>query len=374
MTYNGSWTLHSLGGALIGQGVKLIAYLGVWYAIGQYAGTTGYAMLPIAAGGTPGSLSVIVPTLTAESTATLGPHAVLSGDRIWFWRITSGVTHIYRSTGPLNNPTFWSEFTAPDSTAGNYLFLVNGIVPNSTLLYAVWHLQSFSPAVDQIWGAKYDSGSDAWDTSQLAVDYLVHTPPPPDNGPDQGQTPYKGAAHVLSDGSIGYVTDFNIRDSVEGCFAAYVNFSLSGSSGTSSSLAAVAPAIFTATPSVTSTSFSVIAQALFSVNLAARKLNLVCNAPPPGVAGQAYSSQAGYEGGEAPYNVTQTGGSLPTGLSVSSDGLISGTPTTPGTYNYTLSIADSSGQTATASCAITIYAPITQSGGSGVCTQQGGPG
>jgi hypothetical protein len=143
---------------------------------------------------------------------------------------------------------------------------------------------------------------------------------------------------------------------------------------TDSSFNVLAQAIFTAVPAINN-SFSVLAQAIFTAtSISARKLNMVCNSPPPGTVGQPYSSQAGFEGGTPPYTVTRTSGSLPTGLSVSSSGLISGTPTVAGTYNYTLQVADSGGQTVTVNCSIVIDAPISQSGGSGVCTQQGGDG
>jgi hypothetical protein len=122
-------------------------------------------------------------------------------------------------------------------------------------------------------------------------------------------------------------------------------------------------------------SFNVLAQSIFTATaLTARKLNVVCNAPPPGVVGQPYSSQVGYEGGTPPYTVTLAFGSLPTGLSVSTSGLISGTPSAAGTYVYTLNVSDSGGQSYAISCWIVIKAPIPQSGGSGVCIQQGGKG
>jgi len=46
-------------------------------------------------------------------------------------------------------------------------------------------------------------------------------------------------------------------------------------------------------------------------------------------------------GGTAPYTFTATG--LPAGLSISTGGLITGTPTTTGTYTVTASATDSLG-------------------------------
>jgi hypothetical protein len=56
---------------------------------------------------------------------------------------------------------------------------------------------------------------------------------------------------------------------------------------------------------------------------------------PNGTQGSAYSQQLSVSGGTAPY-VYQMLGTLPSGLSLSSSGLISGTPTTTGTFNTSI--------------------------------------
>lgn len=45
-------------------------------------------------------------------------------------------------------------------------------------------------------------------------------------------------------------------------------------------------------------------------------------------------------GGVPPYNVVQHGGNLPPGISVSLTGVVTGTPTTPGSYDFTLRVTD----------------------------------
>lgn len=54
-----------------------------------------------------------------------------------------------------------------------------------------------------------------------------------------------------------------------------------------------------------------------------------------------YSSQLSGSGGTSPYTFEVTGGSLPNGLSLSSDGLISGTPTVQGNFSFTVTVTDS---------------------------------
>lgn len=61
---------------------------------------------------------------------------------------------------------------------------------------------------------------------------------------------------------------------------------------------------------------------------------------PSGTVGQAYSSQIQTSGGQAPINFSLVSGSLPPGLTLSSTGLISGTPTTSGNYSFTIRAID----------------------------------
>lgn len=53
-----------------------------------------------------------------------------------------------------------------------------------------------------------------------------------------------------------------------------------------------------------------------------------------------------------PYTFTATG--LPPGVTMSSSGTISGTPTASGTFNYTVTITDSAGNTGTVNCSVTV--------------------
>jgi hypothetical protein len=63
---------------------------------------------------------------------------------------------------------------------------------------------------------------------------------------------------------------------------------------------------------------------------------------PAGTHGRAYSYQLAGSGGKAPYRFEMVSGSLPTGLSLSASGLISGTPSMPGTFSVKIEVLDSS--------------------------------
>ncbi len=67
---------------------------------------------------------------------------------------------------------------------------------------------------------------------------------------------------------------------------------------------------------------------------------------PNGVVGTPYSQSLMVSGGTAPYAWSIESGTLPPGLSLSAGGVISGTPTTLGTYIVTVKVADSTGAAA----------------------------
>src|SRR5262249_48000065 len=79
--------------------------------------------------------------------------------------------------------------------------------------------------------------------------------------------------------------------------------------------------------------------ALIGLNLACPTIAIGPDTLPNGATGAVYNQTVSATGGLSPYNFSVTGGSLPDGLSLSSSGSISGTPTTTGTSNFTITVA-----------------------------------
>ncbi len=102
-------------------------------------------------------------------------------------------------------------------------------------------------------------------------------------------------------------------------------------------------------------------------------------APPPfgiatislrtGIVGTAYNATLAAVNGTSPYTWSVISGTLPTGLSLSTNGQISGTPTSVGDFTFTIEVVDSSGSARSASAPFII---TIVSGGGAVSYTVGG--
>ncbi|GAB3346948.1 putative Ig domain-containing protein [Lysobacter tyrosinilyticus] len=78
---------------------------------------------------------------------------------------------------------------------------------------------------------------------------------------------------------------------------------------------------------------------------------------PGATVGTAYSQTLTGSGGTAPYTFAVTAGALPAGLTLASGGVLSGTPTAGGTFNFTVTATDSTSATGTRAYSLTVAAP-----------------
>ncbi|MET0616308.1 MAG: putative Ig domain-containing protein [Luteibacter sp.] len=96
----------------------------------------------------------------------------------------------------------------------------------------------------------------------------------------------------------------------------------------------------------------------FSVTVAAPTITVQPASLPNGTQGTAYTSTTiAASGGAAPYTFAVSAGALPGGLSLSTAGVLSGTPTAAGTFNATVRATDAGGITGTRPYTIVIAAP-----------------
>lgn len=78
---------------------------------------------------------------------------------------------------------------------------------------------------------------------------------------------------------------------------------------------------------------------------------------PNPVIGVAFNQTVTATGGNAPYTFTVTSGELPNGLTLSSAGVISGTPTATGTFNFQITATDADGCGGSASYTLVVSCP-----------------
>jgi len=85
-----------------------------------------------------------------------------------------------------------------------------------------------------------------------------------------------------------------------------------------------------------------VATRSFTINVSVATLVFTSNIMPTGGMGRRYSQPLPVTGGTLPYTATVTSGSLPPGLALSSVGVLSGTPSSAGSFTFTVKVTDSS--------------------------------
>ncbi len=78
----------------------------------------------------------------------------------------------------------------------------------------------------------------------------------------------------------------------------------------------------------------------FWAGLTSASVTITTTSLPTGYNGVPYAETISATGGATPYSFAVTAGSLPTGLSLSSAGALTGTPSAIGTFNFTVTVTD----------------------------------
>ena len=99
------------------------------------------------------------------------------------------------------------------------------------------------------------------------------------------------------------------------------------------------------------------ASSSFTIRITAAALAITTASLPAGTVGTAYTATTlAATGGTPPYTWSVASGALPGGLSISSAGVLSGTPAASGTFSVTLQVTDSAQATATKAYSVTVAA------------------
>ncbi|WP_183085193.1 putative Ig domain-containing protein [Trinickia fusca] len=99
-----------------------------------------------------------------------------------------------------------------------------------------------------------------------------------------------------------------------------------------------------------------VASGTYTLTVHAPTLSVAPSTLPNPVIGAAYSQTLTAGNGTAPYTFAITGGALPAGLSLSSTGVLSGTPTAGGNFSFTVTTTDANSFTASRAYSVTIGA------------------
>ena len=96
----------------------------------------------------------------------------------------------------------------------------------------------------------------------------------------------------------------------------------------------------------------------FSINVNRIRLSVDTQKAPDAVKGNAYSLKLAAVGGASGYKWTVASGKLPDGLALGEDGMISGSPTTNGSFVFVAKVTDAEGKTDTHQLAIKVVDPL----------------
>ncbi len=103
----------------------------------------------------------------------------------------------------------------------------------------------------------------------------------------------------------------------------------------------------------------ILSAVAFADSVLAQGITMSPSAPalPPATATIPYSQSFTTVGGTAPYAYSLTAGALPAGLTLSSGGIFSGTPTASGSYNFAIRVQDALSLNSTQSYTLVVNAP-----------------
>ena len=284
-----------------------------------------------------GNSSVFNPWIASEQGTATGNHFVYNTIHDMTVGATGAIdVHAISGTVEITHNTFTNVVTGVYWTIQS-LYTEENIIGNNTYTNTPMH-DYMGGGVPQVWAPDYLSITAKSSTSvtiQASGGYHMTSPYPTPNPPTT-------RAHFIFQKAEYNGTSVVLTNSTEQASDTYVWGNLNPSYDYAFRAKSVYPDALD----------SAWCEWIFSYSTA---LSISTSTLPNGTVGVAYSQTLTATGGTTPYTWTITSGTLPNGLSLSSSGVISGTPTTAGGLtSITFQVTDSASKTATKALSITI--------------------
>jgi hypothetical protein len=324
---------------------------------------TGLKLSGATVSGTPTQSGTSVITIQVQDSSTTPEKASKS----FSLSVFGGATALSISTGTLNsgqvNSAYAASLTATGGTMPYSWSLFSGTLPAGLSLNATSGQISGTPTVAGSYPliVKVTDSSAPVQSATKSLTITVSAAVAPvqitTSSVPSGQT---GTAYSTSLTAAGGTTPYSWSIS-SGALPAGLSLSASGTiSGTPTASGSFA---FSAkvTDSTTPTAQTATQSLTITIEATVVAVQITTTSVPAGQTGTAYSTTLTATGGTTPYSWSINSGALPAGLTLSSAGTISGTPTANGSSTFTVKVTDSTKptpKTATQSLSITIASTV----------------
>lgn len=303
-----------------------------------YAGPDSFAYTATNSGGTsaPATVSITV----QDPVITITPSAALSTS------VAAPYTQTFTFNGGMQP---WSGFQVTNVPAG---ITVTGTTANSvTISGAATQAGTFNLNVS---ATDSSTGNGPYTVGQAFA--LTVAAPTLSLTPASGTlNATYGAAYSQTFTASGGTGAYSYA--VSGTLPAGLSFTGSTLSGTPTAPGSYPISVTATDTTATGTGSPFTVTQNYTVNVAAPVIDVTPGVLPAATAGAGYSQALTAIGGVAPYSLSLTAGSLPSGLTLAG-GTISGTPTQVGSFNFTITATDANTQSGAHAYTLTVNAPV----------------
>jgi hypothetical protein len=242
-----------------------------------------------------------------------------------------------------------SQNPASNTTWGSNVISATGVQPGQILNLTFSAVApSIGGAYNFQWQLSQD-GTSLFGETSANVSITVTDPNPPSVATPSSITGVQGSPFTLQLDAIGGTPPY-AWSIASGTLPGGLNMTAAGSITGNPASQGDFPVTFKVTDAQARS-----AQKLITITVGPPALTIISGTIPAAQSGSAFSYQLAAAGGKPPYQWALTGGLLPGGLSLATGtGIISGTPSLAGTFNFTVDVTDSNSGSARKALAITV--------------------